>query len=122
MKKISILSLIIFISAIILAFSVDKSNYSDKNSKLDPIHVTVTGCEDCNNLSYCLNGGSIVYPQTGSCEFDISCDPFGSTTQTICIMCGDKKGKESFYCPTTFKITIPVNESTECDCSGKKKK
>jgi len=121
MKKASVISLfVIFTVVIFMSFTfntvTDVQRPSFEGPK-DPILVHVVGCDDCNEVYVCVDGSISYYFKT--CDFYVSCNPLTSTTQTICVMCGDKQGSVTVYCPTTEEVYINVEASgNNCPCNS----
>ena len=121
MKKTPIISGIIAVVAVIMAFSFTGNNVAVPETSI--IYVHVTGCPDgnCNQISYCIDGGLPV--SVGSCDFSFKCQ---EGTHTICVKCGPNiapGGMMKFECPSTvIVLNMNIQDLKNCDCGPVNKK
>jgi len=119
MKKISIISITLFILAtVILSFAF--SDGAGVQSPNNTVRVRAINCPDCSNLCYCIDGGSMV--SVGGCEFYIECK---EGPHKIYIYCSGPDGgctEAEFKCNEREIIVNCIAVSVNCPCSNKKKK
>lgn len=121
MKKISVISLIVLIIAVIsMAFVF--TNDSRSEPAKTTVFVRVTGCPNCENLKYCIDGGPLIF--AGQCDFSFNCS---DGEHYICVMCSPEdtslSGGQSVVCSGgSVKVKIEVTNSTQCSCGSSKKK
>ncbi|MDD5362510.1 MAG: hypothetical protein PHN88_10285 [Ignavibacteria bacterium] len=116
MKKISILSALLFVSIIIFSAYAFKQQSPNPNTGY---WIDVLGCDDCKNIVYCVNGSPEYISRTK--HFYVECDP-NSLQQNICVRCcGDRYGTATIMCGTTnVKITVSP-DNAPCYCGDKNK-
>jgi hypothetical protein len=119
MKKISVISITLFILAtIILSFAFSEGAGVQSPNNTLPVHVI--NCPDCSNLWYCVDDSGMKFK--GACDFTIECK---EGSHTIYIYCNGPDGgctALNFKC-TERAITIDcIAVSANCPCSNKKKK
>jgi hypothetical protein len=128
MKKISVISAVLMIVAIIVtAFSLNTSQISASSNSIDPntsiVKVHAQYCKDCSKLSYCLDGvGPVV---VGKCDFEIKCNDDGP--HSICVFCqgydGGGGSPASFTCGMQTDIYVDCRiASANCIYCGPGKK
>lgn len=122
MKKISVISGIVLAALFVFAFTFGHSTDTAKNQSMyAPFHVIVKGCDNCDQLYYCLDGRQAIYP--GSCEFWANCNEGGPKVQTMCVRCGDKAMTVQIQCGSGNEVIVELsNFGVACDCEGMKKK
>ncbi|MDD5362512.1 MAG: hypothetical protein PHN88_10295 [Ignavibacteria bacterium] len=115
MKKKSIFSGLILTALIVFAACA----FKQQPSNLTGFWVDVIGCDECDNISYCLNNGPAI--SVNSTHFYVECDP-ASEQQKICVTCcGDKYGTVTLVCGSVPGVKVKVsNASKPCNCSNKK--
>ena len=124
MKKTSIISLIVVITAVIfMAFTFKNSNII-KNSPNDYITFEIINCDDCSTLQYCIDGGPVQLNPASNCTITVSVLPDPPIKHTICVICGKKRGSATYDVSNT-KMKIYMSEDNNCKCTevgGTKKK
>ena len=128
MKKITLLSSVIFVIALIsFAFVNTQNTLATKTKMTSPqgvsVQFTVKGCANCN-VGYCINGGQ--QKTSSNCTF-IEVLPAGN--YTICVMCAyGRIGDASFVVTEDGTAFMYVDVKTHnangeaCICSDSKKK
>jgi hypothetical protein len=120
MKKLSVISGIVFAAFILYAVTLfNPESASNQPTHLD-IKVYVIGCDDCDNITYCIDGGPTI--TVNSSSFVAQYEDDGTPSHNICIHCCGKAGNASFntYDPKT-KVVVS-NVGADCICGDKKKK
>ena len=85
------------------------------------VKIKVIGCDNCKDLSYCIDGGPSVF--VGGCVFDFFVE---AGSHTICINCGGGAGGTfGFTVKDGTNVNFDVNILTlpaPCNCDGGSKK
>jgi hypothetical protein len=117
MKKISIVSSLFFLTAVVFSMLAFNQQPPDPN---DGFYVTVYGCEDCKAIYYCVNGGPEI--KSLSKTFFVNCDG-SSDSQFVCVRCcNDRYGSATVVCGTVINVNITVSpDNKPCYCGDAKK-
>jgi hypothetical protein len=115
MKKISLVSAFVFISAmIVFAFTFAPAENPQTKNMVDHIRIHVTGCTDFTDLTACIDG-SVEY-KPGKRDFEVECHSIGPEVQTICVKCQGKVGTGKIECNSDKLIEINLTSSGFCPC------
>lgn len=124
MKKTSIISLIIFIVAVVLLALMTTQN-THASKLIEPsdntVYFTISGCDNCSgNVTCCVDGGPTYY--FNSCKFGIT---LSSGQHTICVSCPNRKAGTSTFTVVdddqTQWVNVVVSSGMLCSCTDKKK-
>jgi ribosomal protein S27E len=116
MKKISIISFILIIVAVLVMAFTFQNPVNTIGSPNETVHFIVVNCDDCTNLKYCINGGKTQFVNNGSCEFDITVPYDPPIIYTICVICGTRKGTATYdYASGTVKVYVS-DAGVDCKC------
>jgi hypothetical protein len=127
MKKLSVISPVLFLLFVILAFTVNNTpEVKDEvsNSQYSIVNFHIKGCLNCDYVGYCLDGAGFV--KIGTCDFSIKCND--DKIHTICIRGTNcttaytKGVSRKFSCKDGIQdIYIDCNENCDCECIPKDK-
>lgn len=124
MKKIAIISPVLFLLFVILAFTMNNSvevKEDTSKSQYGVINFHIKGCLNCEGVGYCLDGAGFV--KIGKCDFSIKCND--DKEHKICIRgtnCRSAKlgVSRTFWCKDGIQdIYIDCNEKCDCECIPK---
>ena len=122
MKKLSIITPIVFLLFIILTFSLSSTGQVVSSANPEGIvNFHIIGCTDCSNIGYCLDGAGFV--RVGQCDFSIKCND--GKKHKICIRGTTCSGSylmgvsRTFACDDTAvqDIYISCTEPCNCECA-----
>lgn len=121
MKKISVISGIVLAALIMFAIiSANPGSAANQPNTLQ-INVHVVGCDDCKNIQYCIDGGSVTTVHTST--FIAYYEDDGTPTHTICVhCCGNRAGTYTFNTGDQEAKVVVSQIGADCVCGDKKKK
>jgi hypothetical protein len=120
MKKLSVISGIVLTALIVFAVISANSGNAANQPTLNQIKVYVGGCDDCRNITYCIDGGPAITVTSSPfvAEYDAT-----MISHTICVHCCGVRAGTSTFTTGDQKTKVVVSQmGGDCQCSDGKKK
>jgi hypothetical protein len=117
MKKTLLFAIPVLLVIFLMSFTINTAPVEQPANAHVKMHIT--GCDNCKDFSYCIDGGPTVF--VGSCDFDFYVE---AGDHTMCLLCGGSGFNYQFSIKegASIKLDVSIPSLTgPCSCDGTKK-